>query len=330
MIEKHRLNLGSRSAPSHIHVRSRRQRPPGPRRIAVLGTGRMGSAIAARLSASGYELFLWNRTRSRAVALHVGTVVDTPAAAARSADIVISSLTGSEAVFAAYLGPDGALTVGEGKRFVEMSTAGPDLVSDLAERVEAAGGFLVDAPIVGAPPLVRAGAAALLVSGAKDDVTRVTPVLAVLGTVRPVGPLGSAARLKLVANSMLADVMLAAAELQVAGEGAGLDAADVFWVLERLAPGIEPRRVGLIEDRHTPTLFAVRDLRKDLDLALALFRRSDGETPITRSSSGLVDAVAAATPDLDISAVVQPYRRARRCAVALETSAPVSPGSALR
>jgi 3-hydroxyisobutyrate dehydrogenase len=134
----------------------------------------------------------------------------------------------------------------------------------------------------------------------------------VLGTVRHVGPLGSAARLKLVANSMLADVILAAAELQVAGEGAGLDPDDVFWVLNRIAPTLESRRAGIIEDRHTPTLFALRDLRKDLDLALALFDRSAAQTPLTRSSSELVSAAASVTPNLDISAVARPYRQTVR------------------
>jgi len=112
-------------------------RTPARRRIAILGTGKMGSAIAARLSAAGFEVVLWNRTRSRAEALGLGTVADTPAAAIRDADFVISSLTGPEAVLAAYLGPDGALTAGEGKRFIEMSTAGPDLVSNLAAHVAA-------------------------------------------------------------------------------------------------------------------------------------------------------------------------------------------------
>src|SRR5207247_546749 len=107
---------------------------------------------------------------------------------------------------------------GTGKRFVEVSTAGTDLVSDLAAHVTAAHGTLIDAPILGAPPLVRAGQAAILVGGADEDVAAASPVLAKLGTVRHVGVLGSAARLKLVANSMLADVVLAAAELQVAGE----------------------------------------------------------------------------------------------------------------
>jgi 3-hydroxyisobutyrate dehydrogenase-like beta-hydroxyacid dehydrogenase len=279
------------------------------RRVAILGTGKMGSAIATRLSTAGFEVILWNRTRSRAEALGVGTVADTPAAATGKADIVISSLTGPEAVLAAYLGPDGALSAGAGRPFVEMSTAGPDLVSTLAEAVATAGGTLVDAPIVGAPPLVRAGEAGILVGGADVDVALVTGVLAELGTVRHVGPLGSGARLKLIANSMLADVVLAAAELQVAGEGAGLDPADVFWVLARIAPALEARRAGYLEDRHAPTMFALRDLRKDLGLALSLFRRVSARTPLTRASSRLITAAAALTPDLDISAVVRPYRQ---------------------
>jgi 3-hydroxyisobutyrate dehydrogenase-like beta-hydroxyacid dehydrogenase len=281
------------------------------RRIAVLGIGKMGSAIAARLSGAGFEVVLWNRTRSRAQALGLGTVAETPAAATRDADMIVSSLTGPPAVRAAYLGPDGALTAGEGKHFVEMSTAGPDLVSELAVQVAAAGSTLVDAPIMGAPPLVRAGEATILVGGTGEDVTAASLLLGALGSVRHVGPLGSAARLKLVANSMLADVVLAAAELQAAGENAGLDPDDVFWVLKRLVPALEPRRGGFVEGRHTPTLFALRDLRKDLDLALALFGKSVATTPMTRSASDLIGAAAALTPDLDITAVATPYRRVR-------------------
>jgi 3-hydroxyisobutyrate dehydrogenase-like beta-hydroxyacid dehydrogenase len=272
----------------------------------------MGSAIAARLSAAGFEVVLWNRTRSRAKALGIGTVADNPAAAAWDSDIVVSSLTGPEAVLAAYLGRDGALTGGEGKRFIEMSTAGPDLVSELAAHVTATHGTLVDAPIIGAPPVVGAGEAAILVGGSDEDVAAASPVLSVLGTVRHVGPLGSGARLKLVANSMLADVILAAAELQVAGEDAGLDPDDVFWVLRRLVPALEARRAGLIEGRHEPPMFALRDLRKDLDLAVALFDKSGVSMPLTRSSRELVTAAATATPDDDISAVVRPYRQVRQ------------------
>jgi 3-hydroxyisobutyrate dehydrogenase-like beta-hydroxyacid dehydrogenase len=146
------------------------------------------------------------------------------------------------------------------------------------------------------------------VGGSADDVERATQILSLLGTVRHVGPLGSASRLKLVSNSMLADVILAAAELQVAGEEAGLAPDDVFWVLERLAPGLEIRRRGYVENRHDPALFAMRDLRKDLDLAGELFGRAGARTPLTDVARELVVAAAGADPDLDITVAIRAYR----------------------
>jgi len=278
-------------------------------RIAVLGTGKMGSAVADRLAAAGFSLALWNRTRERAEALGIGTVADTPAAAVRDGDVVISSLTGPEAVRATYLGPDGAVSEGAGKLFIEMSTAGPDILPQLAADIGAAGGHLVDAPILGAPTAMRAGQAAILVGGDERDIGWADPILAALGTVRHVGPLGSGARLKLVANSMLADVVLAAAELQVAGERAGLQPDDVFWVLDRMAPLLEARRNGIVENRHEPTLFALRDLRKDLDLAVGLFGRAGAEPPLTVEARHLVAAAAMRYGDEDITAVARRYRQ---------------------
>ncbi len=277
-------------------------------RIAILGTGKMGSAIADRLAAGGFELTLWNRTRERAEALGFGTVADTPAAAVRGVDVVISSLTGPDAVRSTYLGLDGALSDGAGKLFIEMSTAGPDLEVALSADVAAAGGRLVDAPIVGAPTVMRAGQVAILVGGDDRDVARAEPVLSTFGTVRHVGPLGSGARLKLVANSMLADVVLAAAELQVAGERAGLEPDDVFWILERMAPLLTARRNGIVENNHEPTLFALRDLRKDLDMAIGLFDPGEIRTPMTAEARQLVVAAAERYGDLDITAVERPYR----------------------
>jgi 3-hydroxyisobutyrate dehydrogenase-like beta-hydroxyacid dehydrogenase len=290
---------------------SRRRQGSGANRaprIAILGTGKMGSAIAGRLAESGFKVTLWNRTRERAEALGFGTVAATPAAAVRRADVVISNLTGPDAVRSTYLGPDGAISEGVGKLFIEMSTAGPDLLPSLAAEVAAAGARLIDAPIMGAPPLMRAGQATILVGGDVIDAGRADRVLSTLGTVRHVGPLGSGARLKLVANSMLADIVLAAAELQVAGERAGLEPDDVFWVLERMAPLLSARHRGFVEDRHEPTLFALRDLRKDLDLAVGLFDPSEVRTPMTAQARQLVAAAANRYADLDITAVELPYR----------------------
>jgi 3-hydroxyisobutyrate dehydrogenase-like beta-hydroxyacid dehydrogenase len=75
-----------------------------------------------------------------------------------------------------------------------------------------------------------------------------------------------------MANSMLETVTVAAAELQTAGEAAGLDREEVFWTLTRLAPSLEMRRAGYLDDQHEPALFAVRDLRKDLDITAVITR----------------------------------------------------------
>jgi 3-hydroxyisobutyrate dehydrogenase-like beta-hydroxyacid dehydrogenase len=181
------------------------------------------------------------------------------------------------------------------------------VVEELAEQLHASGSALIDAPIMGAPTLVLRGAAAILVGGAPDDIARARPVLELFGEVRHVGPLGSGARLKLVANSMLAVVTSAAAELQVAGEAAGLDGKEVFWALARLAPVLETRRAGYLERRHQPTLFAVRDLLKDLDMARELFGQSGAQTPLSARARTIVEEAAVEGADLDITAVITRY-----------------------
>jgi len=127
--------------------------------------------------------------------------------------------------------------------------------------------------------------------------------------VRHVGPLGSGARLKLVANSMLAGVSALAAELQSAGTGAGLNPEDVFWVLSRIAPVLNARKAGFVEHRYEPVTFALRDALKDLRLALDLYQRTGATTPITRAAEELYERAATTAGDLDMSAIATLYER---------------------
>jgi len=95
-------------------------------KVAVLGSGKMGGAIARRLKQGGFEVSVWDRTRSKAEALGVGPVADSPAAAARSAEVVISMVTGPQAVRDVYFGENGVFQTASNKPIVDMSTIGPD------------------------------------------------------------------------------------------------------------------------------------------------------------------------------------------------------------
>jgi 3-hydroxyisobutyrate dehydrogenase-like beta-hydroxyacid dehydrogenase len=121
--------------------------------------------------------------------------------------------------------------------------------------------------------------------------------------VHYVGGLGSAAALKLIANGFLAILSAAAAELMAAGTPQGLDPEQIFWVLTRAAPGLKAREAGFVGDVHEPTMFAMRDMLKDLDLGLPLYQPA----PLTSLTRELFARVAAKTPDLDISAIVNAY-----------------------
>ena len=164
-------------------------------RVALLGTGKMGAPIARRLAAAGHELALWNRTLEKARSLGVGRVEESPAAAAAGAEVVLSILTDARAVRDVYarLEPD------TDQAFVEMSTAGPDVLDELVERFA----HLVAAPIVGSVPAIEQGKALILTGGEASDVERVKPVLAAFGEPQHVGSRREAAGLKLLNNAML-------------------------------------------------------------------------------------------------------------------------------
>jgi 3-hydroxyisobutyrate dehydrogenase-like beta-hydroxyacid dehydrogenase len=278
-------------------------------RVAILGTGKMGGAMARRLQSAGHELTLWNRTRERAEALGLGKVAATPAEAAESAEIVISMLTDADAVRATYLGEGGAAGVAQRQVFVEMSTAGPGVAKDIVPVIEHAGAQFIEAPVMGSIGAVESGTLIVLAAGRDAAIERARPVLAALGEVRRVGDLGSAASLKLVANSMVAGASALAAELQSAGTAAGLNADDVFWVISRVAPALSVRKAGFVEHRYEPVTFALRDGLKDLRLALELYGRSGATTPLTSAAKELYERAAESAGELDLSAIATLYER---------------------
>src|SRR3954464_15242946 len=93
-------------------------------KIGIAGTGRMGAAIAARLSGLGHEMMVWNRSADKARATGF-QVAEAPQGPASAREAVISMLTDAKAVESVY----GELLKGEakGKLFIAMSTVRPEV-----------------------------------------------------------------------------------------------------------------------------------------------------------------------------------------------------------
>jgi len=278
-------------------------------RVAILGTGKMGGAIARRLKSEGHELTLWNRTRKRAEAIGVGRVAATPAEAVEKADVVISILTDADAIRAAYLGDGGAVSAARDQVFIEMSTAGPDVVKELQPVIERAGAKFVECPVLGSISAMETGKGLLFAAGDDAAIERARPVLEALGEVRRVKDPESAAKLKLIANTVLMGLSAMAAELLAAGSAAGVDTEDVFWVLTRFAPALGARRAGYLEHRYEPVTFALRDAVKDVRLAADLFKRAGADTPLTVKTKELFEKAAESAGELDLSAISTLYEK---------------------
>jgi 3-hydroxyisobutyrate dehydrogenase-like beta-hydroxyacid dehydrogenase len=186
--------------------------PPDKPSVAFLGLGKMGLAMAANLQRAGYRLVVWNRSPEKAGPLLAAgaRLADSPAEAARSTDIVISSLADDASLRAVVCGPDGVLAgLRPGAIHIGTSTVSPGLSDELAGLHAATGGRWVAGPVLGRVPAAEAAQLVTFVAGAAEAIESTR---AVITTYAPrmlvVGERQSQASLaKLIANFLGASGM---------------------------------------------------------------------------------------------------------------------------
>jgi 3-hydroxyisobutyrate dehydrogenase-like beta-hydroxyacid dehydrogenase len=276
--------------------------------VAVVGLGAMGSRIARRLLEAGHDLVAWNRTAEKAQPLvEAGAVAAaTPAEAAARAEVVLTMVADPAALRDVTEGEDGvAAGVGEGATVIEMSTVGPDAVRRLGSVLGEQAGLL-DAPVLGSRSEAEEGTLKVFVGGPPELVARWTPLLSVLGSPLHVGPLGSGAAAKLVANTTLVGTIGVLGEALALAEGLGLPREKAFEVLAAtpLAAQAERRRES-IESGEYPPRFALYLARKDAELVVAAAREAGVDLRLTEAGRAwLADAEEAGLGDRDYSAVL--------------------------
>ncbi|MEM6269878.1 MAG: NAD(P)-dependent oxidoreductase [Bacteroidota bacterium] len=242
-------------------------------KIGFIGLGIMGSRMAANLQRAGYDLVVQNRTRSRGDALIAGGArwVDTPQAAARGMDVVISMLGDPAVVRSVAAGENGFLHgMEKNALWMDCSTVDPAFSQEMAVLAAKKGVRFVDSPVAGTKQPAESGDLLFLVGGDATDVAQIQPLMDIMGKkTLHLGGHGSGAKMKMLINGLLAQAMLAFSEAVVLGEAMGFGkemVLDVLTATPVTAPFLSVAEKKLRED-NWETNFPLKWMQKDLQLA---------------------------------------------------------------
>jgi 3-hydroxyisobutyrate dehydrogenase len=289
--------------------------------VGWIGAGRMGYALIERLLDAGYEVSVYNRTRSKAepLAERGAKLVDTPAQLA-DRDVVFIMVAASDDLEAVAVGEDGLLTADVSPQvIVDCSTVSAAVSERIRGLAADRGTTLLAAPVSGNPKVVRSGKLTLAISGPREAYDRTEHLLRPLGRgVTYVGE-GEVARLvKICHNVFLGVVAQSLAEITVLAEQGGTSRQAFLEFLNNSVMGSVFTRYkspALVNLDFSPTFTNVL-LRKDFDLGLAAAREHGVPMPVAALAAEMVSsAVGAGHTSEDFATLL--LEQARRSGVEL-------------
>lgn len=249
--------------------------PPRPR-VAFLGIGLMGAPMTANLLQAGFAMTLWNRTASKCEPFAAqATLAETPAEAVSDADVVITMLENGEVVNDVLVNQGVIDHLRAGAVVIDMSSVQPSLARAHAERAAARGAGYVDAPVSGGTRGAEAASLSIMAGGCEEHLEQVRPVLAALGTVTRIGPVGAGQLAKLANQAIVGITIGAVSEAMLLAAKGG---ADPLAVRQALLGGfagskiLEQHGQRMIERDFAPGAPAriqLKDMRMILDEARA-------------------------------------------------------------
>jgi len=267
------------------------------RTIGLIGIGAMGEPMAASLLRAGFTVTVCaHRNREPLDRLVAAGAVDggDPAGVAQRSSVVITMVPDAPQVEESYFGEHGAAgAAAPGTLFIDMSTISPVASKAFAARLDALGMRFVDAPVSGGPARALSGTLALMVGASDADFADAQPVLAAMGTPNHVGPVGMGETVKLVNQTMIANIMLGNIEALVFAAKAGADIAKVRDVI------LTATGANYLLDKWLPTTwlakepaggFALDLFRKDLAATLDAARAMGVPMPSTAQAYQLFTA----------------------------------------
>ena len=263
-------------------------------RIAIIGTGLMGSGVAKRLSSQGFDLTLWNRTREKAehLASAIGArIAGSPHEAVEGAEVAIAFLADDEALIQVA----SSLKRADGLVFINASTTTPRANAYTSSYMEGLGACFLEGPVVGGPEAASRGDLISIVAGRDSCFKRAIHVInSYSKKVIYLGDeIGKASALKLAFNSVLITTQALLAEAMRLVDAYGVSHEDFKTLLgETVFREVSGKYYDRMLSDEWPVGFRLSMAAKDLEYA----RRAAfdaGFSPATISVAGSIYSLAA-------------------------------------
>ena len=258
--------------------------------IGFIGVGVMGAPMAGHLAQAGYTLAIHDINRDNADALaaqHEGiAIAQTPRATAEMSDIVITMLPSGAYVRDVALGNSGVISgLHAGGLLLDTSSSEPWLSVETAQALARAGIDMVDAPVSGAQIGAQSAQLVFMVGGGKEPVSRVMPLLQVMGKkVFHLGPIGSGHAMKCINNLITSITFMATTEGLVIGKRFGLDPSimvDVLNVSTGMSWISQTHFKQRIINRKFDDPFKLELMIKDIGIAMELAKLNGVTAPLS-------------------------------------------------
>lgn len=282
-------------------------------KIGFVGLGIMGAPMAKNLIKAGHNLVVWNRSPAKCDDLvNMGAIrAKSPAAVVQECGVTIAMLADPSAALNVVLGDEGVIHgLTPGKAYVDMSTVDAATSAQIGEAVLSKGGRFLEAPVSGSKKPAEDGTLIIMAAGDEGLFREVEGAFNAMAKKSFfLGPVGSAAKMKLIVNMIMGSMTVAFSEGMGLAEKSNLSQDTLLSILGLGAlanPLFQLKGQSIIKGVHKPAAFPLKHQQKDMRLALAL--AAEVQQPLsvaTAANEAFVNALAMGFDDSDMSAVYE-------------------------
>lgn len=279
--------------------------------VGFVGLGIMGTPMALNLVKAGFNVTVYNRTRSKADALgRAGArVAASPAEAARDAEVIVTIVSDTAAMEEVVCGKGGVLeTIRSGAVLIDSSTISPTVSRKLACHLAGKGASMLDAPVTGSKHGAEKGELTFMIGGERETLERAMPVLKVLGKKHIYcGQHGLGLAAKLAMNAILATMVEIFSEGFVMAAKAGVPPQTLLEIMQSslARSGIVDFKAPFVFRGDFTPYFPLKLMHKDLELAMEAAYAQNLTMPATAAVKEVYGAAKAqGHGDLDYAAVI--------------------------